>query len=195
MVFRPLHEMTGNWFWWGSQNTKEDYKALFQLMFNHFKSKNVNNIIWCWSPDKTLDWGYYPGISFFHYYRSTESQQLHHHLFSITKFILFRRCLCWCNRNGCVRARLGELLHNWHAHFRALRNDYLCCCSWKSCCLDWNRRTWRKCIFNFLIFASHFFFINSLTKCSPLSTILHSGPQKSWILLRQVLKPEELPGS
>jgi hypothetical protein len=53
--------MTGDWFWWGSKNTKDDYKKLFQLTFDHFKTKGVNNVLWCWSPDKTLDWGFYPG--------------------------------------------------------------------------------------------------------------------------------------
>lgn len=60
-VFRPFHEMTGNWFWWGSQNSKENYKAFFKATYDYFKTKGVNNLLWCWSPDKTLDWGYYPG--------------------------------------------------------------------------------------------------------------------------------------
>jgi beta-mannosidase len=53
VVFRPWHEHTGNWFWWGNSCcSKEDYIKLWHMMRQEFDSLGVHNIIWAYSPDR-----------------------------------------------------------------------------------------------------------------------------------------------
>lgn len=55
VVFRPWHEHTGKWFWWGPQNfTPEQYKELWKMTRRVFDEKGVNNVVWAYSPDKVL---------------------------------------------------------------------------------------------------------------------------------------------
>ena len=62
VIWRPLHEAAGGWFWWGAKGP-EPCKSLWRLMFdrlvNHHK---LNNLIWVWTTDvaaTAADW--YPG--------------------------------------------------------------------------------------------------------------------------------------
>lgn len=53
VIFRPWHEHTGSWFWWGYDHcTKEDYVALWQLTREVFDEKGIDNVVWAYSPDK-----------------------------------------------------------------------------------------------------------------------------------------------
>lgn len=53
VIFRPWHEHTGSWFWWGTGNcSPEDYKALWTIMREKFDSKGVDNVVWAYSPDR-----------------------------------------------------------------------------------------------------------------------------------------------
>lgn len=53
VVFRPWHEMTGGWFWWGLPNCNpEDYKYLWTEMRRIFDEEKVDNIVWSYSPDR-----------------------------------------------------------------------------------------------------------------------------------------------
>jgi mannan endo-1,4-beta-mannosidase len=62
VLWRPLHEAEGTWFWWGSKGP-ESCKWLWRLMFDRLVNHHeLNNLIWVWtSSDKNtaLDW--YPG--------------------------------------------------------------------------------------------------------------------------------------
>jgi len=79
-TWRPFHEAAGNatakqqagwtksWFWWGYDGA-ETYKRLWSTMFDYFKQKGVNNLIWIWTTqnyngnatqyNQDTDW--YPG--------------------------------------------------------------------------------------------------------------------------------------
>ena len=53
VVFRPWHEHTGHWFWWGAPySTPEKYKELWKMTRRIFDEKGVNNVVWAYSPDK-----------------------------------------------------------------------------------------------------------------------------------------------
>lgn len=55
VVFRPWHEHTGSWFWWGKDLcTPEEYKALWRLTREVFDAKGVDNVVWVYSPDKLV---------------------------------------------------------------------------------------------------------------------------------------------
>lgn len=75
VLWRPLHEARGNygkwggvgeaWFWWGT-NGPAQFKKLWRQMFDRFKEKGVNNVLWVWTSDgmgetdeNDADW--YPG--------------------------------------------------------------------------------------------------------------------------------------
>lgn len=53
VIFRPWHEHTGSWFWWGRNNCSvDDYKALWTIMRRHFDERGVDNVLWAYSPDR-----------------------------------------------------------------------------------------------------------------------------------------------
>ena len=67
VIFRPFHEMTGGWFWWGKGNTSaEQYKELFQFTIDYFRNeKKLHQLIVAYSSDRfqTADqyMHFYPG--------------------------------------------------------------------------------------------------------------------------------------
>lgn len=70
IVFRPFHEMNGNWFWWGagcSGFTPADYRSLYQLTVDYIKQR-TNNVLFCWSPNSPVNSSvisnYYPGDAY-----------------------------------------------------------------------------------------------------------------------------------
>ena len=43
VIYRPLHELTGSWFWWGKKQTSpEDFKTFWRLTVDYLRSKGVN---------------------------------------------------------------------------------------------------------------------------------------------------------
>lgn len=55
VLFRPWHEHTGSWFWWG-QNlcTADQYKALWHLTHDRMRQQGVNNALYAYSPGANL---------------------------------------------------------------------------------------------------------------------------------------------
>ena len=82
-TWRPFHEAAGNatakqqagwtksWFWWGYDGA-ETYKKLWRTMFDYFKQKGINNLIWVWttqnyngnSQQYNQDTDWYPGTDY-----------------------------------------------------------------------------------------------------------------------------------
>src|SRR5690606_24890344 len=61
IVFRPLHEMNGGWFWWGSQATSPaNYKLMYALTVDYIKERTTS-VLFCWSPNTPTNFSYYPG--------------------------------------------------------------------------------------------------------------------------------------
>jgi beta-glucosidase len=51
VIFRPWHENTGSWFWWGQKFCSADeYRALWQLTENYLFVHGVKNVIYAYSP-------------------------------------------------------------------------------------------------------------------------------------------------
>ena len=49
VLWRPLPEGCGNWYWWGAKGTA-DYKWLWQLIYDRFtKYFKLDNLIWVWN--------------------------------------------------------------------------------------------------------------------------------------------------
>ena len=52
ILFRPLHENSGGWFWWGSSTNVETYKALWRYTVDYLtETKGVHNLIFVYSPN------------------------------------------------------------------------------------------------------------------------------------------------
>lgn len=62
VLWRPLHEAAGKWFWWGAKGAAPCVR-LYRLMFDRLVSHHgIDNLIWVWTSDNAsnaLDW--YPG--------------------------------------------------------------------------------------------------------------------------------------
>lgn len=55
VIFRPFHENTGGWFWWGTSNTTESYKSLYAYTRDYLESKGVHNMLYVYSPNGPLE--------------------------------------------------------------------------------------------------------------------------------------------
>ncbi|MGY2574208.1 glycoside hydrolase family 26 protein [Vibrio sp. C8] len=54
IIFRPWHEHNGDWFWWGKGHTSEsDYIKLWKFTVEYLNSKEQNNLIYAFSPDRS----------------------------------------------------------------------------------------------------------------------------------------------
>lgn len=51
VLFRPFHELTGNWFWWGKNACTEfEYKTLWRFTVYYLqKEKKLHNLIWVYN--------------------------------------------------------------------------------------------------------------------------------------------------
>lgn len=58
VIWRPLHEAAGGWFWWGKN--ADSFKRLWIQMFDYFKAQGLDNLIWVWTTE-TGDANWYPG--------------------------------------------------------------------------------------------------------------------------------------
>ncbi|EPS43163.1 hypothetical protein H072_2864 [Dactylellina haptotyla CBS 200.50] len=60
ILFRPLHEAEGGWFWWGAQGA-EPCKKLYNLVYNRLTTYHgIKNLIWVWN---SVSPAWYPGDS------------------------------------------------------------------------------------------------------------------------------------
>jgi mannan endo-1,4-beta-mannosidase len=61
VLWRPLHEADGGWFWWGAHGP-EPYLALYRLLFDRLvHGHGLHNLIWVWNaPDSR----WYPGDAY-----------------------------------------------------------------------------------------------------------------------------------
>ena len=60
VIWRPLHEAAGGWFWWGAKGP-EPLKALWHLMYDRMVNYHgLRNLIWIWTREPNDD-AWYPG--------------------------------------------------------------------------------------------------------------------------------------
>ena len=56
-IFRPLHEASGGWFWWGREGAGP-FRQLYHLVYDEMVNvKGVHNVIWVWNAGaEDADW-------------------------------------------------------------------------------------------------------------------------------------------
>ncbi|WP_150265362.1 glycosyl hydrolase [Paenibacillus tepidiphilus] len=65
VLWRPYHEMNGDWFWWGGKN---NFLKLWDIMYNRLTNVHkLNNLLWVWNPNAPNEWSdeyepYFPGL-------------------------------------------------------------------------------------------------------------------------------------
>ncbi|MFC2129669.1 glycoside hydrolase family 26 protein, partial [Bacteroidota bacterium] len=69
VLWRPYHEMNGDWFWWGGRvgeySTADLYRQMYDRYVNHHK---LNNLVWVWNVDRPST----PIRKFSNFYPGTE---------------------------------------------------------------------------------------------------------------------------
>ena len=53
VLWRPYHEMNGDWFWWGGRRGDRGTKVLYRQLFDRFVNyHHLDNLVWVWSVDR-----------------------------------------------------------------------------------------------------------------------------------------------
>ena len=63
VIWRPFHECSGGWFWWGAKGP-EPFKQAYRLMFDRYtRVHGLTNLIWCYNPTESIGAleAWYPG--------------------------------------------------------------------------------------------------------------------------------------
>lgn len=64
VLWRPLHESPGNFFWWNAQGPAA-FKQLWQLLYTRLTTRHqLHNLIWVYSTTESPSLDYYPGDAY-----------------------------------------------------------------------------------------------------------------------------------
>ncbi|MES2825792.1 MAG: glycosyl hydrolase [Pseudomonadota bacterium] len=64
ILWRPFHEFTGTWFWWGMDGA-DKFKRLWIYMYNYYTiNKGLNNLIWVLGYSGEPSAAYFPGDAY-----------------------------------------------------------------------------------------------------------------------------------
>jgi mannan endo-1,4-beta-mannosidase len=67
VLWRPYHEMNGNWFWWGQKAGENGYRRLYRMLFERLVNfHRLNNLLWVFNANELREGvdpydKYYPG--------------------------------------------------------------------------------------------------------------------------------------
>jgi mannan endo-1,4-beta-mannosidase len=67
VIWRPYHEMNGDWFWWGKKRGPNGYRALYRMLFERFvRFHGLDNLLWVYNANELRPGvepyaDYYPG--------------------------------------------------------------------------------------------------------------------------------------
>lgn len=67
VLWRPYHEMNGDWFWWGQKEGENGYRKLYRMLYDRLVNfHGINNLIWVFNGNEMREEvksykPYYPG--------------------------------------------------------------------------------------------------------------------------------------
>jgi len=67
VLWRPYHEMNGDWFWWGKKKGENGYKKLYLMLFDRLVNfHKLHNLVWVYNVNEIREGvdsydSYYPG--------------------------------------------------------------------------------------------------------------------------------------
>ena len=66
VLWRPLHEAPGKWFWWGAHGSEVAKQLWYLIRWVCINEYNLDNLIWVWAADNgSTDFpNWYPGNDF-----------------------------------------------------------------------------------------------------------------------------------
>jgi mannan endo-1,4-beta-mannosidase len=70
VLWRPYHEMNGDWFWWGKKPGDDGYRKLWRMLYDRLVNfHKLNNLIWVFNGNETREnvdpyAEYFPGRDF-----------------------------------------------------------------------------------------------------------------------------------
>ncbi len=104
ILFRPLHEASGGWFWWGASGP-DAYIELYKLMYDQLTNYyGLHNIIWIWNGQ---DAKWYPGDEYvdivsYDSYPGKRVYASQKKLFDMTQATPSENKMVYMSENGCV---------------------------------------------------------------------------------------------
>ena len=137
VLWRPFHELNGNWFWWGKQGP-DKFKRLWVAMYNYYvNDRKLNNLIWvlCYTGKPDADW--YPGDKYVDIagadtYNVGDSSmpEMYQAVKKITGTripITYHECGTPPNPDSCLsKGAMWSWWMNWHTNFiQKVDKDYL----------------------------------------------------------------------
>lgn len=122
VIWRPLHEAAGGWFWWGKN--AESFKKLWIQMFDYFKAQGLDNLIWVWTTE-TGDTDWYPGDQYVDIigrdlYGNDAADCASQYQMTVSEHGNKMVTLSECGANIDTNAELGLLSEQWNAGARWL---------------------------------------------------------------------------
>lgn len=65
VLWRPLHEAAGGWFWWGRDKNPAPFKELWHILYERLTTYHqLHNLIWVYSITDNQDLSWYPGDNY-----------------------------------------------------------------------------------------------------------------------------------
>ena len=104
IIWRPLHEASGGWFWWGDCSA-ESYKKLYITLFEKLTGEyGIHNLIWLWNGQSAA---WYPGDAYVDMIGWDIYPGEHEYGSQIGTFIKASKCstdrkIITLSENGCV---------------------------------------------------------------------------------------------
>ncbi|KAF2018085.1 glycoside hydrolase family 26 protein [Aaosphaeria arxii CBS 175.79] len=143
VLFRPLHEAEGGWFWWGAHGP-EPAKKLYRIVYERLTTHHgINNLIWVWN-SVAKDW--YPGSDVVDIVSADTYSQGDHGPVSAT----YNNLLALTNDTKIIAAaEIGSVMEP--ALLKAYQADWVYFCVWSGDFISggqWNSLSFLKEVYN-----------------------------------------------